>query len=128
MTKDYSICSSFWLGISLYSSVPACFSLFQYILITLRCKFYLKRKIRQTQQSAPQHPEAAAPLQGALTCPGSEDSRIPGAWSYQDLKVPKAHPGSHDPRIPESQDHRDSLTQRSSDTTRITGRTGSSQT
>ena len=42
----------------------------------------------------------------------------------QDLRIS----GSQDLRIPESQDHRDSLTWRSSDTTRITGRTGSSQT
>jgi hypothetical protein len=38
---------------------------------------------------APQHPEAA-PLPGTLTCQRSEDPRIPGAWSHQILKVPKA--------------------------------------
>jgi hypothetical protein len=66
---------------------------------------------------------------------GSGDSRIPGAWSQQDLKVPEAawlpgsliHPGSQDHRIHKSQDHRDSWTLRSSHATRITGRTGFSQ-
>jgi hypothetical protein len=66
---------------------------------------------------------------------GSQEPRIPRAWSHQDLRVPEAawlpgtltHPESLDHRIPESQDHRDSWTMKSSDTTRITGRTGSSQ-
>lgn len=66
---------------------------------------------------------------------GSQDHRFPGAWSHQVLRVPKAtwlpgaqtHPGSQDHKIPESQDHRDSLTLKRSDTTRITRRTGSSQ-
>ena len=43
----------------------------------------------QTLQPAPQHPEAVS-LPGTLTCLGSEDSRITGAWSHQDLNVPKA--------------------------------------
>ena len=64
----------------------------------------LSRPWVQTLQPAPQHPEAA-PLPGAPT-----------------------HPGSQDHRTPKSQDPRDSLTWRSSDSTRITGRTGSSQT
>jgi hypothetical protein len=67
--------------------------------------------------------------------PGSQDPRIPGVWSHQDLEVSKAallpgaltHPGSQDHRIPESQDPRDSWTLRSSDTSKITERTGSSQ-
>ena len=66
---------------------------------------------------------------------GSYDHRISGAWSYQDFRIAEAawlpealkHLGSQDHKIPESQDHRDSLTLRSSDTTRIIGRTGSSQ-
>jgi hypothetical protein len=71
----------------------------------------------QTLQPVPQYPEEA-PLPGALTCPGTtgcQDPRIWGAWSHQDL------------RVPESQDHRDDWILRSSDTAKITGRTGSSQ-
>jgi hypothetical protein len=49
----------------------------------------LSRPWVQTLQLAPQHPEAA-PLSGTLTHPGLEDHWIPGAWSHQDLKVPKA--------------------------------------
>ena len=66
---------------------------------------------------------------------GSQDPRIPGAWSHQDLRLLEAallpgaliHLGSQDHRIPESQGHRDSWTLRNSDTTRITGGTGFSQ-
>jgi hypothetical protein len=42
--------------------------------------------------------------------------------------TPRTRPGSQDYRILESQDHRDICSLRSSDTTRITGRTDSSQT
>jgi hypothetical protein len=70
----------------------------------------LHRPWAQTLQPVPQHPEAA-PLLGALTSPGSEDPRIPGAWSHQDLKAfwlpgARRHPGFQDLRIQESQDHR----------------------
>jgi hypothetical protein len=62
-----------------------------------------------------QHPDAA-PLRDVLTCPGSENPRIPGAWSHQDLKVLKAawlpgaptHSGSQNPRITGSQRQLDS--------------------
>jgi hypothetical protein len=61
---------------------------------------------------------------------GSQDQRIPGAWSHQDLRGPEStagaltHPGSQDYRI---RKYRITETLRSSDTTRINGRTGSSQ-
>jgi hypothetical protein len=66
---------------------------------------------------------------------GFQDLRIPGAWSHQDLWVSEktwlpgtlTHPQSQDHRIPESQDHRESQTLRNSDSTGITGRTGSNQ-
>ena len=80
---------------------------------------------------------AASPTasKGGSTPRHSSTPRIPGAWSHQDLRVSEAawHPGtlahseSQDHRILESQDSRDSWTLRSSDTTRITGRTGFSQ-
>ena len=63
----------------------------------------LCRPWMQTLQQVPQHPE---------------EDLLPGALTY---------PESQDHRITESQDYRDSLTLRTSDTTRITGRTGSSQ-
>jgi hypothetical protein len=70
----------------------------------------LSRPWAQTLEPAPQHPETA-PLPGALTCPESEDPRIPGVWSHQDLRIPeaawlpgaRAYTGSQDPRIPGSQ-------------------------
>ena len=49
----------------------------------------LSRPWAQTPKPAPQHPVAAL-LPGAPTHPGSEDHRIPKAWSNKDLKVPKA--------------------------------------
>jgi hypothetical protein len=63
---------------------------------------------------------------------GSQDPRVPGAWSHQDLRVSEearlprtlTHSESQDHRIPESQ-HRESWTLRSSDSIRITGKTGS---
>lgn len=66
---------------------------------------------------------------------GFQDPRNPGAWSHQDLRVSEeawlprtlTHPESQDPRIPESQDHRESWTLGSSDSTRIIGRTSSNQ-
>ena len=66
---------------------------------------------------------------------GSQHPRIPGACLHQDLRVPEAawltgtltYPGDQDHRIPKSQDPRESWILRSSDTTRNTGRTNSSQ-
>jgi hypothetical protein len=49
----------------------------------------LSRPWAQTPQPVPQHPEEA-PLSGALTRPGSQDHRIPEAWSHQDLRVQEA--------------------------------------
>jgi hypothetical protein len=49
----------------------------------------LSKPWEQTPQPNPQHQEAA-PLLGTLKRPGSKDPRNPGAWSHQDLRVPKA--------------------------------------
>jgi hypothetical protein len=66
---------------------------------------------------------------------GSEDPKIPEAWSNQDLRIsgeawlPRTltYPQSQHHRIPESQNHKESWILRSSDSTGITGRTGSNQ-
>jgi hypothetical protein len=59
----------------------------------------------RTLQPVPQHLEEAQ-IPGALTQPGSQDHRTPGAWSHQDLRVPEAAflPGTL--THAESQDHR----------------------
>jgi hypothetical protein len=88
----------------------------------------LSRPWAQTLQPAPQHPKAA-PFPGTLTCLGSKDHRIlkslvtPGSLGPKGTLTPRS---LDTPRIAGSQNH--SLTLRSSDTTRTTGRTGSSQT
>ena len=66
---------------------------------------------------------------------GFQDPRIPGAWSHQDLRVTEeawllrtlTHLECQVYRILESQDHRESWTLRSSESTRNTGRTSSNQ-
>jgi hypothetical protein len=86
----------------------------------------LSRHWAQTLQPVPQHPEEA-PLPGVLTHPGSQDPRglvTPESQVPEATLLPGAltHPGSQDHRITETAELR------SSDTTRITGRSGSSQT
>jgi hypothetical protein len=69
----------------------------------------------QTPQPVPQHLEAV-PIPGTPTRPGSEDPRIPGAWSHHNITVSKAawlpgartHPGSQDHKITGSQRQLDS--------------------
>jgi hypothetical protein len=66
---------------------------------------------------------------------GFQDPRITGAWSHQDIRVseeallPKilTYPESEDHRFIESQDHRESWTLRSPESTGIPGRVGSNQ-
>ena len=43
----------------------------------------------QTLQPVLQHPDQA-PFLCTLTCLGSQNPRIPGVWSHQDLRVPEA--------------------------------------
>ena len=70
----------------------------------------LSRTWAQTLKPVSQHPEEA-PLPGILTHPGSQDPRITGAWSHQDLRFPEAawlpgalaRSGSQGHRIPGSQ-------------------------
>ena len=73
----------------------------------------LSRPWAQTPQPAPQHPEAAQ-LPGTLTCPESEDHRVPpesqgqkGSLTPRSLDTPKIS-GSQDPRIKGSQRQLDS--------------------
>ena len=66
---------------------------------------------------------------------GFPNTRIPGAWSHQDLRVSVEvwvpgtlkHPEFQVHRIPESKDHRETWTLRSPESTRIIERIGSNQ-
>jgi hypothetical protein len=80
----------------------------------------------------PKHPDTTSKSMGDLPCPWSQDLKNLVTPGFQDPKAAwlsgaLTHTGSQHHRNLESLDHRDSRTLRSSDTTRISGGTGSSQ-